>query len=385
MLPRYDEIATMPFPQLDRHRLQIRPLSQRPNKVIIERDHVAPDAALRPLTPEARAAVDQTVVCVRRARRLGRPVILAFGAHAIKNGLAPILIELMESGWLTHLATNGAGIIHDWEFAWQGASSEDVRAHVDRGQFGIWEETGFYLNLALAVGAYEGLGYGESVGALVQNEGLEIPDLTTLEQAAHQALETDPERAGAAADLLGIIRRFSLASGWLSVPHRYKRFGIQAAAYRLGIPFTGHPMIGHDIIYTHPLNCGAAVGRTGLRDFLSFAHSVSNIEDGVYLSIGSAVMSPMIFEKSLSMAQNLALQEGRHIERHTMVVVDLAELHWDWQEQGEPPPDDPAYYLRYCKTFSRMGGTMRYVSIDNRDFLLALCQGLRAPAGKETS
>ena len=84
--------------------------------------------------------------------------MLTFGAHSIKNGLAKVFISLMENGWITHLATNGAGIIHDWEFAYQGMSSEDVRANVEKGQFGIWDETGFYINLAIIVGAYEGLG-----------------------------------------------------------------------------------------------------------------------------------------------------------------------------------------------------------------------------------
>jgi hypothetical protein len=123
------------------------------------------------------------------------------------------------------------------------------------------------------------------------------------------------------------------------------------------------------------LNHVAAIGRTAQRDFLSFAHSVSRLNGGVYLSVGSAVMSPMIFEKSLSMSQNLALQAGQSIRDHFIVVVDLAESRWDWS-QGEPPPESPDYYLRYCKTFSRMGGTMRYVSADNRDFLLALSQEL---------
>ena len=138
--------------------------------------------------------------------------------------------------------------------------------------------------------------------------------------------------------------------------HPYKSYSVQAAAYRLNIPFTGHPMIGHDIIYCHPANHGAAVGRTALRDFLVFARNVQNLAGGVYLSIGSAVMSPMIFEKSLSMAQNVQLQAGDPIRNHFMVVVDLAESQWDWARQGEPPVDHPAYYLRYCKTFSRMGG-----------------------------
>ena len=135
-------------------------------------------------------------------------------------------------------------------------------------------------------------------------------------------------------------------------------------------------MIGHDIIYTHPINNGAAVGRTALNDFLSFAESVSRLDNGIYMSIWSAVMSPMIFEKSLSMAQNLVIQKNGHIDNHYMFIVDLAESEWNWQKNGEPPLDNPAYYLRYCKTFSRMGGEMHYLTADNRDFLLALYQSL---------
>jgi hypothetical protein len=117
------------------------------------------------------------------------------------------------------------------------------------------------------------------------------------------------------------------------------------------------------------------LGRCAQRDFLTFAESVRQLEGGVYLSVGSAVMSPMIFEKSLSMAQNLALQHGSKIEDHFIVVVDMAKSDWDWS-QGEPPEEDPAYYLRYNKTFSRMGGTMRYVQADNRDFFLQLTRQL---------
>jgi hypothetical protein len=135
-------------------------------------------------------------------------------------------------------------------------------------------------------------------------------------------------------------------------------------------------MFGHDIIYTHPMNQGSAIGRTAERDFLRFAGSVANIEDGVYISIGSAVMSPMIFEKAFSMAQNLSQQQGQRISRHRIVVVDLAESDWDWQRDGEPPEDDPSYYLRYCKTFARVGGQMSYITADNRDFLLRLHHGL---------
>ena len=135
-------------------------------------------------------------------------------------------------------------------------------------------------------------------------------------------------------------------------------------------------MYGHDIIYNHPMNHGGALGRVAQRDFLIFAESVSHIDGGVYISIGSAVMSPMIFEKSLSMAQNLAIQRGQHIDDHFILVNDLAECSWDWS-QGEPPEENPAYYLRYNKTFSRMGGTMQYLQADNRALLLSLVRGLK--------
>lgn len=365
----------MPFTQLDRFKVHCKPLKDRPNKVHIESDHVPPAAAASPLGVGGKAAIEETVRRLVKARDIGASRMLAFGAHSIKNGLAPVFAKLIEEGWITHLATNGAGIIHDWEFAFQGHSSEDVRANVTKGEFGTWHETGFYINLAILVGAHNGLGYGESVGALVENEGLHIPSEKELVDTVKTLVDLDPDRAASAADLLSHVRAFDLNPGWLSVPHPYKKYGLQSAAYKLGVPYTGHPMIGHDIIYVHPMNHCAAIGRAAQRDFLYYAHGVSNIEGGVYISIGSAVMSPMIFEKSLSMSQNLALQEGKHIDNHFMMIVDLAESHWDWSK-GEPPADNPDYYLRYNKTFARMGGTMRYLSADNRDFLLGLSQAL---------
>ncbi len=367
----------MPYPQLDRQQLNIKPLSERKDKVYIEKSRILPTEAAEPFSDLGQEIIADTVARIVKARAEGKARMLTFGAHSIKNCLSPVFIKLLEDGWITHLATNGAGIIHDWEFAFQGHSSEDVRENVSKGQFGVWQETGFYINLAIVVGAYEGLGYGESVGAFVQNEGLTIPKEDELKKVVESSLATDPERAAAAADLLAVIRRFDLEPGWMSVPHPYKQYGLQSAAYRLKIPFTGHPMIGHDIIYVHPMNHCAAIGRAAQRDFLAFANNVHNLEGGVYLSIGSAVMSPMIFEKSLSMSQNLEIQQGRHIDGHFMVIVDLAKSHWDWTK-GEPPMDNPDYYLRYNKSFARMGGTMRYLSADNRDFLLALAQGLDA-------
>ncbi len=365
----------MPFPELDRHQLKIKPLSARKDKVHIEQDHVPANAEPRPFDERGQAIIAETVDRIKRARDAGRSRMVAFGAHSIKNGLAPVFIKLIEDGWVTHLATNGAGIIHDWEFAYQGHSSEDVRTNVERGEFGVWEETGFYLNLAIVVGAYRGLGYGESVGAMVEAEGLDIPSEDALMAEIREAAAKNPAQAAAAADLLDRVRTFALKPGWLEVKHPYKRFGLQAAACRLGVPFTAHPMIGHDIIYNHPMNHCAAIGRAAQRDFLAYAEQVNNLDGGAYLSVGSAVMSPMIFEKSLSMSQNLHLQQGAHIDNHFIVVVDLQESHWDWRH-GEPPMNNPDYYLRYNKSFNRMGGEMRYLTADNRDFLLAVLRGL---------
>lgn len=367
----------MPHPEFDRSRLIVRSLDERKNQISIAEKQIPLDYRPIHLPAENKVLIKETALRILKARREGRSVILAFGAHTIKNGLGSILIELIKRSWVTHLATNGAGIIHDWEFAFQGKSGEDVRENVKKGQFGIWEETGLFINLAIIAGAYEKLGYGESVGKMISMEGLNIPDQQFLLDEACRNLKANPELASSAADLYATIRKRRLKPGFMSIPHPYKKYSVQCAAYDLKIPFTGHAMFGHDIIYNHPVNSGAAIGRTSLTDFLYYAHSVSNIRNGVYMSVGSAVMSPMIFEKSLSMAQNIELKSGKHIDNHYIIVVDLAKNEWDWNKNGEPPPDNPAYYLRYCKTFNRMGGEMHYITADNRDFLCELYHNLR--------
>ena len=361
----------MSYRQFDRFAVKMEPLSSRTNKKFIDEDHISHDAVPQPLPAAATELIAELAQRIQIARREDRPVMITFGAHTIKNGLGPVLLRLLAKGWVTHLATNGAGVIHDWEFAFQGESCEHVEPMVKEGRFGNWEETGFFINLALNVGAYEGLGYGESVGAMIHNEGLTIPAVEQLMASVRDDLASNPGQAAAAADLLAVRRRFELGSGWMSISHGWKQYSVQAGAYKMGIPFTGHPMIGHDIIYNHPMNHCACLGRTAERDFLTFAESVSRLEGGAYISIGSAVMSPMVFEKALSISQNLALQQGEHIDNHYIFVNDLSESTWDWTE-GEPPEDNPAYYLRYNKSFSRMGGVMRYLRADNRDFLLSL-------------
>ena len=242
----------------DRKKIKFAPLSSRENKVSIDRDFIHPEDTPSPLPPGTLELIRQIAGEILNARKIGAPVILAFGAHTIKNGMTPVLRAMVNKNWITHLATNGAGIIHDWEFAFQGKSSEDVRQNVERGQFGLWEETGFYLNLAIAVGAYEGRGYGESVGAMVLNDGLTIPDASSLIAEINELSGGNPAQAAAAADLLSLIQDFEIKPGFMAVHHNHKEYGLQGEAFRLGIPFTGHPMFGHDIIYSHPVNCGAA-------------------------------------------------------------------------------------------------------------------------------
>jgi hypothetical protein len=355
----------------DRGRLRFRPLSERRSKLGIE-EIAATGESPAPPAGDAAPLLDELAGEIRKARGLGASVVICHGAHLIKNGCGPVLARLVSGGWLTHVATNGAGSIHDWEFAHHGRSTEDVRAYVSVGEFGLWDETGKYIALALLAGALEGLGYGGSVGKLIVEDRVEVPGRESLEDLARGALEgkVSAERAAAALDLLDALRR-GAPGGEIRVAHPWKSHSIQARCREKGIPFTVHPGIGQDIIYGHPLLSGGALGRTSMTDFLLFASAIERLEGGVYLSVGSSVMSPMIFEKSLSMARNVLARKGRSLDDFTIAVNDLARIDWDWS-RGEPPMEDPAYYVRFMKSFSRMGGRLRYVGLDNRAFLLGL-------------
>jgi hypothetical protein len=364
----------MPYPQFDRGKLTIRPLARRKNKLFAEEVMLDPGRVLRepPDVGDAEPVIRRVAERIRLAKKAGAPVIIAFGAHAIKNGLALVMLHLARKGWVTHFATNGAGSIHDWEFACLGQTSEDVRACVAEGSFGLWEETGRTIGLAVATGVLEGRGYGESVGAVIESEKLVIPTEKELRKVMAGA---SAENAAAAADLLDVCQRIGVKPGEHKLPHKWKRLSLQGGLFGLGVPLTVHPGIGYDIIYEHQAASGGAYGRAGYRDFLVFAEAVRRLSHGVYLSVGSSIMSPMIFEKAFSMAQNVGLKDGKPVSGHCLCVNDLAPADWDWR-RGEPPEDNPAYYLRYCKSFSRMGGEMEYVSLDNRAFLARLAAEL---------
>jgi len=357
----------MPQP-LDLTQLKVFPLAERRSLTRVEDILVEPDS--RP--PEASAAVRTAArecarsVAAARGRQAG--AMLIYGAHLLRNGAAQILERLMAQGWLTHLATNGAGTIHDWEFAWLGRSSESVRDNVATGTFGTWEETGRNIHLALLAGGPRDEGYGQALGRFIWQDGAELPDAESLRRDIQRA-PSDPHTP-ARADLLVAIERHGLAAGRHTVDHRWKHASILAQAFRHQVPLSVHPGIGYDIISNHPMFNGAVIGRAAEVDFRRFGGAVESLDGGVVLSIGSAIMGPQVFEKSLSCVNNLRLQHGRAIVTgHQLFVVDLQDGGgWDWT-QGEPPKTNPAYYLRFCKSFARMGGALHYVQADNLAFV----------------
>ncbi len=286
----------MPYPLFDRSRLRIQPLAQREHDLHLA-DVLPLDAPLPPFDHAAIPMLGQRLV---EARRRGSARIMLMGAHVLRAGVARHLIDLMERGLLTHVAMNGAGPIHDWEFALIGATTESVARYVRTGEFGLWEETG-RMNDVIRAGARAGLGLGEALGRHI--------------------LDND----------------FS-----------HKGLSVLAAGVRLGVPVTVHVGVGYDILHEHP-NCdGAALGQTSYQDFLVFAEGVTRLEGGVLLNFGSAVMGPEVYLKALAMARNVAHQEGRTIRQFTTAVFDLIPLDDDYRRQA--PKSDPRYYYRPWKT-----------------------------------
>jgi hypothetical protein len=368
------------YPALDPLKLRVFALSERRNLLHLD-DETARTAAMPPpAEPAVCEKIERLAEKMLAARRRGASIMLTYGAHLIKSGAGPLLNRLIEAGLATHLATHGAGVIHDWEFAFQGHSGESVRENAPAGTFGAWDETGRYLNLAVLAGGAEGLGFGESIGRMVETDRIVLPSPEQLRQSISAA--PDHPLAAAEADLLATMKTFGLGEGALTVLHPFKACSVPACAYRHRVPFTVHPGIGYDIITNHPMYHGGAIGRASAIDVRQFAASVDRLDGGVHVSIGSAIMSPQVFEKAFSAANNLRAVEGRALLRdHHLAIVDIQDGGgWDWS-RGEPPSSNPAYYLRFCKSFYRMGGTLDYLHCDNRRFLTYLLRKLGlAPA-----
>jgi hypothetical protein len=212
------------------------------------------------------------IAAIVKARLAGKAVAVGMGAHPTKVGLNPVLVDLMERRVITALALTGAVIIHDFELAMMGHTSEEVDTEIDTGRFGMAEETGRLLNEAITHGVRKGLGIGEALGTWIEE------------------------------------RRFA-----------NRQTSLLAAGVRLGIPVTVHVAIGTDIIHMHPAVDGAALGEGTLRDFRTFAAVVAGLEGGVYLNLGSAVIMPEVFLKALTLARNL----GHTVDRITTVNMDF--------------------------------------------------------------
>jgi hypothetical protein len=320
----------MPFEQFDRSRLQLLPLSRRIHD--LDLSVMLDPEAHRPVF--SHPAIDELARRIVTAREKGAAVLMMMGAHVIRAGCAPCLLRLMEKGLVTHFALNGAGAIHDFEFAEIGATTESVAKYISEGQFGLWEEDGRY-NEAVNQGAAEGLGFGEAVGRYIEEH------------------------------------RFP-----------YRQYSLCAGAYRMQVPLTVHVGVGSDIVHEHPNADGAAIGKASYTDFLIYAKTVENLENGVFLNFGSAVTGPEVYLKCLSMARNVARQNGRRITNFSTAVFDLLPL--EGQNLSETPPkSDPRYYFRPWKTILARtvadGGESFYVQGSHRDTVPALAARLLKP------
>ena len=310
------------YPVFDRSRLRIKPLSERVNDLDASRwlklDETGGEYS-HPHLPEVARRI-------RQARETGAARILMMGAHVLRAGVNRQIIDLLERGFIDHIAMNGAGVIHDYELARIGATTESVARYIRTGEFGLWRETGELNDWVREAAACE-LGLGENGGRRIE------------------------------------------ASVW---PH--KDLSVLAAAYRCSVPVTVHVGIGYDILHEHP-NCdGAAFGAASYRDFLIFARAVERLEGGVLLSFGSAIMAPEVYLKALAMARNVAQQEGRAIRDFATAVFDLVPVGGDIRH--ELPKTDPGYYFRPYKTILVRtvadGGASFYFCGDHRATFPAL-------------
>lgn len=275
----------MPFPyeEFDLSAVRTYPLSSRDSKVRVDdfARPVARGATFRTWLdslPSLLGADDlrRAVAAIVAARRRGAGIIWGVGAHVIKTGVSPVLIDLMQRGYVSALAMNGAGIIHDFEIALAGGTSEDVDAALGPGRFGMAEETGRTLNEVVQRAAQDGQGFGQAVGAYLA--GVNPP----------------------------------YADGSLAI-----------AAHRLGVPLTVHVAVGTDIVHMHMAASGAAIGDTSLRDFRYFTSSVARLEGGVYLNCGSAVVLPEVFLKAVALARNT----GATLTGLTTVNIDFLRMY----------------------------------------------------------
>jgi hypothetical protein len=310
------------YPVFDRSRLVVKPLAERVNDLRADQWLALEQAPL----PWSHPQLGELAACVVRARERGTARILMMGAHVLRAGVNRQIIDLVERGFIDHIAIGGAGAIHDYELARIGATTENVGRYIRSGEFGLWRETG-ELNDWIAEAAQLSLGLGENIGRRIDASDYPHRDLSVL-----------------------------------------------AAAWRRSVAVTVHVGVGYDILHEHP-NCdGAALGVASYRDFLIFAAAVERLEGGVLLSFGSAVMAPEVYLKALAMSRNVAHQQGRTIRDFATAVFDLLPI--DGDIHSELPKSDPGYYFRPHKTILVRtvadGGASFYFRGDHRATVPAL-------------
>ena len=314
------------YPLFDRSRLRVKPLAERVHDLSLDHWMALTDPA-----PEFQHAdLPKIAERLRSAQSNNAARVLLMGAHVIRAGVNRHIIDLMERGFIDHIAMNGAGPIHDFELARIGATTESVSRYIRTGEFGLWRETG-ELNDWVSEADGLSLGLGENIGRRILQSNFPHRDLSIL-----------------------------------------------AAAHRLSVPATVHIGIGYDILHEHP-NCdGAAHGSTSYRDFLIFAHTLERLDGGAVLSFGSATMAPEVFLKALAMVRNVARQYRRNINHFTTAVFDISPIDGDYRKELERT--DPGYYFRPHKTMLVRtvagGGESFYIRGEHRATLPALRRAL---------
>jgi len=311
----------MPFPQFDRNQLKMQPLGQRTHDLDLS-CLVFPDSPRQPFDHPALDVLAERIVTAARA---GRAVMFACGAHVLRKGNGPLLIDLMRRGLLGVLALNGAGAIHDFELAMIGATTESVARYVKSGEFGLWNETARF-NDAVAAGYRDGCGFGGALGRMIED------------------------------------KRF---------PHR--ETSVLAAGVRFGVPVTVHIGMGQDIVHMYPNFDPVAAGAASYTDFLIFAETAMRLEGGAFLNFGTAVMGPEIYLKVLTMARNVAHQRGEFIRDFVTAVFDLLDLGEELDR--EALKSDPRYYFRPYKSV-----LVRTVADGGRSFYVQGDHALTFPA-----
>lgn len=311
----------------DRSQLSLSPISSRSAEVRFRDVAMDPERLRSDFSHPALPVLAESIV---KASRCGATVLLMFGGHVVKSGCSPVIIELMRRGFISHLATNGAGATYDFEFALCGETGEDIDHDAVSGRLGLWEEGGM-INEAVAAGAKEDIGWGEAVGRYIWEH-----------------------------DFPG------------------KENSILATAYHLGVPCTVHIGVGCDTVHELPSADGAAMGICSLNDFLVYTQSITRLEGGVFLDFGSAVAGPEVYLKALAMARNVAHQKGERIIHFHTAVFDVQNIKDADNYSATPDKSDPRYYFRPWKTILARtvadGGKSFYIKGHHDETLPALAK-----------